>query len=199
MPTVSTHTLARRAAVALGLALSFGACKEFTSIDASFANVTGSETLYALNGSPPGSANALKFFDGIANRADQGFGYDVAFDIDAAGNVVIIPARALATNFSNPYSVGLQKVAGSFESNITAPKDGFTLDTAIVVGLGQTVIAETHDSGPGGVCSFSLKGQSYFTKLVVTEIDQARRRITFTFTVNRNCGFRSFALGIPRD
>lgn len=198
MPTFTPVNRPGRLAVAgLVAVLSVGACKEFTSIDASFANITGTEVVYALNGGPPGSANALRFFDVFASRADQGFGYDIAFDIDEAGRVVIIPAKALATSFSNPYSVGLQTVTGPFEALLEAPEEGYRVDTAMAVAVGQTVVVESLDNG--GSCRFSLKGQSYFSKLVITAIDVPRRRIDFTFTVNRNCGFRSFAPGIPRD
>jgi hypothetical protein len=34
---------------------------------------------------------------------------------------------------------------------------------------------------------------------VVTDIDQAARKITTTIAVNRNCGFRSFEAGKPKD
>jgi hypothetical protein len=61
----------------------------------------------------------------------------IAFDIDKDGHPVIIPARALATTFSSPYSVGLQKVTGSFESVLDAPKDGYRPDTSTTIAVGQ--------------------------------------------------------------
>lgn len=199
MPTFSRHRPLARCAAALGLALVLGACKDLTSIDASFQNVTAIDTVYALNGSPPNAPNSLKFYDGVVLRADQGFGFDVAFDIDQNGSVLIIPARSIATSFTSPYSVALLKAPGPFETVLEAPEDGYRADTAMVVTVGETVVAESRDSGMSGVCSFSLKGQSYFSKIVITEIDVPKRRIVFTLTVNRNCGFRSFAPGIPRD
>ena len=36
------------------------------------------------------------------------------------------------------------------------------------------------------------------SKLVINEVDPVLKRIVFTVTVNRNCGFRSFAPGIPQ-
>jgi hypothetical protein len=61
---------------------------------------------------------------------------------------------------------------------------------------GQTVAIESHDFG---TCAIAIKGNSYVSKISVTEIDPVQRRIGVSFTVNRNCGFRSFAPGIPRD
>jgi hypothetical protein len=93
--------------------------------------------------------------------------------------------------------VGLQKTTGAFESVLSAPKDGYRADTAMAIGVGQTIIAESRDIFVA--CAFAIKGQSYFSKIVVTEIDPVLRRMVFTMTVNRNCGFHSFAPGFPPD
>jgi hypothetical protein len=196
MPTFPTARPRPRALILLGLAASLAACRGFTAVDASFQNVTASDTVYALNGGPPNSPNSLSFFQGFTERADQGFGFDLAFDIDKDGNAVIIPARVLATNFSNPNSIGLQRAASSFEAISEAPRDGYRADTAMTVAVGQAVIVEVHDIN---ACLYALKGQSYFSKLVVTEVDPVLKRLAFTVTVNRNCGFHSFAPGLPRD
>jgi hypothetical protein len=180
----------------MGLALAFAACKGFTAIDPSYPNVTATDTVYALNGGPPNAPNSINFFLGVTERADQGFGFDVAFDIDQTGHVLIIPSRALATSFSNPYSVGIQQSGTDFDLVLAAPKDGYRADTAMAVAPDQPVILESHDFS---TCYTALKGQSYFSKIVVNEVDPLLRRVIFTVTVNRNCGFHSFAPGLPRD
>ena len=196
MTTLPTARTLARALTGVALAATLTACKGLTSIDASFQNVTASDTVFALNGGPPNGVNTIKFFDGVVLHANQGFAFDVAFDLDASGNVVIIPVKAVSTTFPNTaYSVGLQRVTGSFPSVLEAPKDGYRADTAMTVGIGQTIVAESRDVI--GVCAFSLKGQSYYSKLVIDEVDPLLKRIVFTVTVNRNCGFRSFAPGIP--
>jgi hypothetical protein len=185
-----------RALVLMGLGLTIAACKGLTAIDPSFPNVTASDTVFALNSGPPNAPNSINFFQGLTDRADQGFGFDIAFDIDQNGNAVIIPSRALATSFSNPYSVGLQRATTVFDLVLSAPKDGYRVDTAMTVAVDQAIIIESHDFN---ACFTALKGQSYFSKLVVTGVDPVTRRIAFTTTVNRNCGFHSFAPGLPRD
>lgn len=185
-----------RVIAAFAFALSLGACKELTQIDASYANVTIEDTVFTLNQSPPNAPNSIKLFDGVISRADQGFSYDIVFDIDAGGNVVLIPARAIASGFAGPYSVALLKGTGTFESILEAPKEGYRPDTAMVVSVGQPVVIESRDDL---TCRFSLKGQSYFSKIVITAVDPEKRTIAFMATINRNCGFRSFAAGIPRD
>jgi hypothetical protein len=196
---MTTFPIARpltRALTLMGLAVAFAACKGFTQIDPSFQNVTATDTVYAINGGPPNAPNSINLFQGLTDRADQGFGFDVAFDLDVNDNVIVIPSRALATSFSNPYSVGLQKATTAFELITSAPKDGYRADTSMSVAIGQALLIESHDFN---ACFTALKGQSYFSKLVVTDVDKATRRIAFTVTVNRNCGFHSFAPGLPRD
>ena len=197
MPTFSIPRPLARVLTFTGLAAVVASCKGLTAIDASLQNVTASDTVFALNGGPSNAPNTLNFFQGIVLRADQGFGFDIAFDIDKDGNVVIIPSRALATTFSNPYSVGLQKATGTFEQVLTAPKDGYRPDTSMTIGINQPIIAESRDVL--GACLYAIKGQSYYSKLVITEVDPVLRRMIFTVTVNRNCGFHSFAPGLPRE
>jgi len=196
-PTVLPRHPAGRILAAVALVAAFAACKGFTAIDQSFQNVTADDTAYAINNGPANSPNSINFFQGLVARADQGFAFDLAFDIDDNGNVVLIPAKALSTTFASPYTVALQKVNGSFETVLAAPKDGYRPDTAMTIGIGQTVVAESQDFF--GTCAFALKGQSYFSKIVINEVDPALRRIVFTVTVDRNCGFHSFEPGLPRD
>src|SRR5690242_7042579 len=177
MPTFPVARPLARGLILAGFAAAIASCKGLTAIDPSFQNVTASDTVYAINGAPPNSPNAVKFFDGLTVRADQSFAFDIAFDIDAAGNPVIIPVKAMATTFSTAYSVGLQMATGSFESVLDAPKDGYRAYTAMAVGVGQTIIAESRDVFVA--CAYALKGQSYFSKIVVTEVDPVLRRMVF--------------------
>jgi hypothetical protein len=197
MPTLSIPKPLARGLTFAALAAAAASCKGLTEINAGLQNVTASDTVYALNGGPANAPNTLNLFQGVVLRADQGFGFDVAFDIDKDGKVVIIPSKALATTFSNPYSVGLQKAEGTFESVVSAPKDGYRADTATTIGVNQTIIVESRDVF--NACLYAIKGQSYYSKIVVTEVDPVLRRMVFTVTVNRNCGFHSFAPGVPRE
>jgi len=172
------------------------ACKGLTSVAASFDNVTEALTVYAINGSPPGAPTAISLFTGSPLHADQAFAYDLAFDLDTSGKVVLIPARQLATQLSSPYSVGLQVVPDSFAALTRAPKSGYTVDSLLVVGAHTVVAIESHDLAR---CQFAIKGQSYFSKLVVDSINLEQRKISATVTVNLNCGFTSFAAGRPQD
>lgn len=182
---------------AAGSVVSTSGCKGLTSIDASFVNTTDSLDFYPLNDAAPGAPTAIDLFSQIHERADQNFAYDIAFDLTPDGRVLLIPSRALATGFSSPYSVGLQKIPNvAFAAVDRAPKDGYVVDSTLAVGIGTTVVIESHDFTR---CASSIKGQSYFSKLVVTAIDSTTRKISTIVEVNRNCGFRSFADGKPTD
>jgi hypothetical protein len=184
-------------AVAVGGLGSVAACKGLTSIDASFENVTDTIEFYPLNGSPPGAPTAIKLFSGVRERADESFAYDVAFDVTPTGEVKIIPARALASGFAAPYAVGLQRIPNAtFDAVASAPKDGYTIDSTMTVGPGTVVVIQSFDVN---TCAVSIKGQSYFSKLVVTSVDPATKKIRTVIEVNRNCGFHSFAEGKPKD
>jgi hypothetical protein len=183
--------------VAVGALASVSACKGLTSIDASFDNITDTIDFYPINGSPPGAPTAIKLFSGVPQRADESFAYDVAFDLTSAGEVQIIPARALASGFASPYSVGLERIPNTdFDAVGSAPKSGYTNDSTMTVGPGTVVVIQSFDVN---TCAISIKGQSYFSKLVVTSVDPATKKIRTVVEVNRNCGFRSFAEGKPKD
>ena len=199
----SASVQARRVLVLAGfgaatvLVGSASACSGLTSIDASFENVTDTVDFYPINDSPPGAPTAIKLFTGLRARADETFSYDLAFDLTPEGAVKLIPVRALASAFAGPYSVGLQKIPDApFSTVVRAPKDGYVLDSTMTVGPGTVVVIQSFDLGR---CGGQIKGQSYFSKIAVKSVDPATRKITTVLTINRNCGFRSFAEGKPKD
>lgn len=192
----ATRRSLRRLLVASAAIGALVACSSLTSIDASFENFTDTVAFFPINGSLPGAPTAMSLFNGVPTHADQGFAYDFAFDLDASGKVVLIPPRQLASQLANPYSVGLQVVTGPFAALTRAPKNGYTVDSLLVVTPGTVVAVESHDLVR---CGYAIKGQSYFSKLVIDSVVGADRRIFARATINRNCGFYSFADGKPKD
>jgi hypothetical protein len=185
--------------VALGaaiLAIAAAACGDLTSVPASLPTLSDSGAVYALNGAPVGAPTALYVFSGALLPANSSFVFDVAFDIDASGAAVLIPMRAVATGLSSTHTVGLQKVNVLFDSLTVAPKSGYRADTALVVPLGQVVAIQSSDPS---ACSVSLTGTVLYAKVVVTGIDRATKKLSVRYTVDPNCGFVSFAPGLPKD
>ena len=184
------------ALAAAGLAVVGVACGDLTAVPASLPTLTDSGSVYALNGAPPGAPTALHVFSGSLLPATSSFVFDVAFDLDAAGHVLIIPQRVVATGLSSTHSVGLQRISVPFDSLTAAPKTGYHADTTLVTGLGQVVAIQSSDPN---ACSISLTGTTLYAKLVVVAADPVQKTLQVRFAVDPNCGFVSFAPGLPKD
>ena len=182
--------------IAAVVAVAALACGNFTAVPASLPTLTDSGTVYALNGAPPGAPTALQFFSGQLVPADANFLFDVAFDIDSTGKVVYMPQRVVASALAQSHSVGLRTVPDSFEAVMSAPKTGYRADTSLVTSRNVVVVAQSSDVN---TCGVSLTGSSLYAKIVVTSVDRATRQLKVRFTVDPNCGFVSFASGIPKD
>jgi hypothetical protein len=180
----------------LTLAVAGVACGDLTGVPASLPTVTQTGTVYAINGAPVNAPTALHVFSGTLLSANASFVFDVAFDIDASGNAVILPQRSVATGLTSTHTVALQKVGGDFDALTAAPKSGYHADSAIVTSLNQVVVIQSSDPN---ACGVSLTGSTLYAKLVVTAIDRAARQLTVLYTVDPNCGFFSFASGLPKD
>ena len=187
-----------RIVVLVAALLSAGAlaCGYFTVLPASLPTLTDSGTVYALNGAPAGAPTALHLFAGQLVPADANFLFDIAFDIDSSGRVVYMPQRVVASALATTHSVGLRTMPDSFEAVTSAPKSGYRADTALVAARNIVVVAQSNDPN---TCGISLTGSSIYAKIVVTSVDPATRQLKVRFTVDPNCGFVSFAPGIPKD
>lgn len=181
---------------AFSMAVAGVACGDFTGVPASLPTVTTTGTVYAINGAPVGAPTAFHMFSGTLLPANANFVFDVAFDLDATGNAVLLPQRAVATGLTSTHTVSLQKVSGQFDALTSAPKSGYRADTALVVSLNQVVAIQSSDPN---ACGVSLTGSTLYAKLVVTAIDRAAKQLTVLYTVDPNCGFFSFASGLPKD
>ena len=96
--------------------------------------------VYALNGAPAGAPTALHVFSGTLLPADASFVFDVAFDIDGAGN----PVHSSAARRRERARVDAhRRLAEGDERSSTrrqrAPKSGYHADTALVTSLNQVV------------------------------------------------------------
>jgi hypothetical protein len=183
----------------VALAAAIVACGDPTRPKATTANVLLSFSLYPLTGSPAAVNNAVSFFGGPV-RADANFQFDVAFDVDPAGKVVVYPVRSIAGALSGGLAtrVGLQPVSGSFDALREAPETGYDTITVRTIALGQVVAVELVDQITGQ-CFYSLGGQSTYAKFVVDSVD-AQRRLHLRSVVDLNCGYRSLVPGeVPKD
>ena len=195
--TVTSTKRTFHALVAASAIVTFAAaCSDFTGVPASLVTLTDSGTVFALNGAPSFAPTALHLYTGSRMAADASFLFDVAFDIDASGNPVILPLRTVASHLAGAHTVSLQAVDQNFSLLERAPKSGYHADTALVTSVLQTIVIQSQDVN---LCGFSVTGSSIYAKLVILSMNPIARTMSIQYTVDPNCGFVSFLPGIPKD
>jgi len=192
-PGPTSRLLAFAAIVLTGAGL---ACGNVFGVPASLPTFSDSGVVYAINGAPPGAPTALNIFSGTLLAANANFIFDVAFDIDSSGQVIILPEPAVASGLATAFTVSLQSVGGSFDDLTRAPGSGYRADTALVAPPNTLVVVQSSDPN---ACGTSLTGTTIYAKLMVTAVDPVSRTMSLRYTVDPNCGFRSFLAGIPKD
>ena len=171
------------------------ACGDPTNLRATIPTFVDTLSVFALTGTPPSYPSAVSIVGRQVVRADGFANFDVAFDIDAAGSAVIYPVKFIvAAGGSRP--VGLLKMAAPFDAVVEAPGTGFDTDAPIVFGTGETVVIQSAHNASQDVCQFALSPYIY-AKIAVDSINAASRTLYLRMGLDPNCGFRSFATGIP--
>lgn len=181
---------------AMSAVVGLNACGDPTSLQASLPNAVDTLSVFALSGTPAAYPSGLSILGGQVVRVDGFASFDVAFDINPNGDAVIYPVKLVVAAPGTSRPVGLQKVSGLFEAIVEAPKDGFELDSALVMPPGQVVAIQSLHNNSGDICQFALN-PNIFAKVVVDSVNLTSRTIYFKLGVDPNCGFRSFAAGIP--
>lgn len=190
--------LAAAAAAALGALLVTGACNREPFRQAAALPVAADTLVVtALTGTAPNALSAVILRSAptaVSPERTADGDYHVVLDINAQGQPVAYPAQLVSSLV--PRRVGLRRVSGVYDSLGTAPTDGYGADSALVLTPGAVVGVRL--PGGGGECAFT--GRPYFySKLVVDSVRLSERLLFVRATTNPNCGFRSFAVGIPRD
>jgi len=175
-----------------------GACRDPIELQATEEVFTDTLTVYALSRTPPGYPNALSLPARQLVSVSGFGGFDIAFDLDDSNRVLILPARRVVTFGRAVPQVGLQIVPGTFESVTAAPSSGYKVDSTVVASAGDVIVLEAMHNGEGDICTFALSPNVY-AKISIDTIFVATRTIKFRFVYDPNCGYRSFAPGIPAD
>jgi hypothetical protein len=122
--------------------------------------------------------------------------FDVAFDIDASGNPVVYPVKLVVNSTGGSRPVGMLKLPQAFATVTEAPKTGFETDLPFVLAPGETLVVQSAHNFSGDICQFALS-QYIYAKIAVDSVSLANRLIYLRLGLDPNCGFRSFASGIP--
>lgn len=161
-------------------------------------NIHDTLTVFPLTGSTAVTVTALNTPFAMVTPIAPSGAFDVAFDLDSQRRVVIYPVKLIVQPLTGVSDVGLLKVAGTFESVDRAPTTGYNANAALTVGVGEVVVIEAKRNRSGDLCGFALSPNIY-SKLVVDSVQAGTNAIWFRFATNPNCGFRSFATGLPKD
>jgi hypothetical protein len=150
--------------------------------------------VHALSGSPLSSSTAIAFPGRVVTRVDGTFSFDVAFDIDASGNVVLLTPELVGQNPSGNRLVGIIKGIGSYDNITEAPISGYTVDSATVIARGQAVAVQAQEP----VCETSNPVAPYlYAKIVIDSVDLVGRGIYGRTMIGGDCGYRQLKAGFP--
>ena len=175
------------------------ACGDPFAVKAPYATVTDSFTVSAITGTPASARALWRISDFRRYRIDSiGLPFDLGFDIDASGRVVVYPARTVTVpppgTLSAPPRVALQSSTGAYTQADRAPETGYVADTALVVNTGQLVFVRSNSD----FClNQATGGTLLYTKFVVDSVNRATRALYIRSTIQLSCNFRSFATGVP--
>jgi hypothetical protein len=190
---------ARLTALAIAL-FAVVACNDVTrSIDPTTDVAEDTLTVFPLRGSPLSAPTALDLYVlrplrvGDANAQCVSFcPYDIAIDT-SAGAALLYPSQLIESNeFPD---TGLLEATSPFESILEAPTSGYQDSAAIAMTVGETVIVRARNQCTGG-----FPGRDFFyAKVQLLELGSSSgfRTARFRIRTNPNCGFRSFADGLP--
>jgi hypothetical protein len=172
------------------------ACGDPTNLQATIPTSVDTLSLWALSGTPPTYPSGVSVIGRQAVRVDASATFDVAFDINADGNAVIYPVDMVVTTPGGARVVGLLKVPGQFDSVTVAPATGYETDSALVLSPGEVVAIQAAHNQPSDFCQFAISPNIY-AKIALDSVDLASRILYFRLGVDPDCGFRSFAEGLP--
>lgn len=195
-------------------ALAAAACDDPFKVEASLPTNVDTLAVYALNNAQGSNYSAVKIVtidaDGeygpevVPFVSDAGGGpldFDIVLDITPEGQAIVYPLPLVAPGAASR-PVGLMTTDLAFDEVTSAPKEGngreYVTDEPVLLSEGDVVVIES----PSQSCAFSVnsKGNSFYGKLVVDSIRTSPvERIFVRAASDPNCGFRSFAEGIPRN
>jgi hypothetical protein len=197
-----SHTVRFRAGISrrllpgalLACAAAIGACTGPANFAGLSQNATQPFFVHALTGSPFGAATAIAFSTKSVTRVDGTFSFDVAFDINGQGFVVLLPPELVGDNPAGNRLVGIIGRLGSYDNITEAPLSGYTVDSVTMLAQGQAVAVQAQETS----CSAQNPGAPYlYAKIVIDSIDYKGRGIYGRAMIATDCGYRQLIPGIP--
>jgi hypothetical protein len=171
-----------------------GACDGPSTAAGSTELATQPFFVHALTGSPLDGSTALAFPARAVTRVDGTFQFDVAFDIDTAGNVILLPPELVGQNPAGNRLVGIIKGLGTYDQITEAPLSGYTVDSVTVIGRGQAAVVQAQEP----VCLSGNPTAPYlYAKIAIDSVDLVGRGIYGHAMIGGDCGYRQLIAGFP--
>lgn len=166
------------------------ACADDDLPEPNFENAVTTFTVGSLTSTPVIIPSAYSIPDNRVVRTDQSASFDFAYlRLDGRDLLVPLDAIGLGGRNANP---GLQRATLSFDLLVDPPSDGYITSDSLEVSVGDVIVARSRVACQG-------LGVPQYAKLQVTSINPAAGTLTFDAVANVNCGYRSLALGLPRN
>ena len=175
-------------------AVVLAACGDPFTIKASYPNEDQPFVLHALSGTPSSYSSAIALLVRQVTRVDGTLSFDIAFDLDANNNVVVLPVKMVGSGIGQPRQVGLLAGAGTFDQLTIAPTTGYRYDSVLVVRTGQPFVVQSATVS----CANSITPYIY-AKAIIDSVDIVERKLFGHAIVNLNCGFRGLGTGLPTN
>jgi hypothetical protein len=171
-----------------------GGCTGITNVAGRTQNATQPFFVHALTGSPLAASTAIAFPGRAVTRVDGTFNFDVAFDINSAGFVVLLPPELVGQNPTGNRLVGIITGIGTYDAITEAPLTGYTVDSVTVVHQGQAVAVQSQEP----LCATSNPAAPYlYAKIVIDSVDYIWRGIYGRAMIGVDCGYRQLIPGFP--
>jgi hypothetical protein len=149
-------------------------------------------TVWAITGSPAPFPTAFSVQNNVTLRLEPSGSFDIAFDITPDGKLQVLPISAVVSPVGGSRVIGVQVATVPYQQVTEAPRSGWNADSTIEVVVGQTFLVQVASE----LCALSGRPTIY-AKFVAESILVVDRRAFLSGRINPNCGFRSFADGIP--
>ena len=172
------------------------ACGNIASLQATLPTSVDTLSVWALSGTPPSYPNAISIATRQIVRVDGFASFDVALDINSNGKAVVYPVKLVVGSPGGSRPVGMLKSAGVFEQVSEAPQTGYETDSALVIAPGEVVVVQSPHNGSGDICQFAISPNLY-AKIALDSVNLSSRSVYLRMGFDPNCGFRSFANGVP--
>lgn len=149
-------------------------------------------TVWAISGSPAPYPTAYSVQNNVTLRLEPTGAFDLAFDITDDGKLRVLPVGKVVNPVSGSRNIGMMVPGVPYAQILSAPRSGYAPDTVLELNVGDAFVVQV----PTQLCLYTSLPVIY-AKFAVDTIVPADRRAFLSGRINPNCGFRSFADGVP--